>query len=88
MREKPSRAVIESALSSAFIETIRTLELDENSETLMMTFKALQNISFDIVEIGDAPRELVAQKLGKIAKRRLPRLQQAAPTLVMKPASA
>lgn len=88
MKKHTSRAEIESALRVKFVECLDSLAPEQTAETLMATFKALVTIAFDIVEGGQAPREVVAQKLSKIAKRRLPRLKRAEPAWVMPEAKA
>lgn len=85
---KYTRAQLQAELSAAFIVKLDALKIDQSGETLMAVFKALMNISFDLLEAGDAPQELVAAKLTKLVKKRLPRLKRTFVGWTMKGASA
>lgn len=85
---KYTRAQLQAELSAAFVAKLDTLKIDQSAETLMAVFKALLNIAFDCLESGDAPQELVAAKLMKLVKKRLPRLKRVFMGWPMKGASA
>lgn len=87
--KKHTRAEIQAVLGAAFERELTALDIEQTSETLLAVFKALTNIAFDVAEAGDAPRELIAAKLTKIARSRFPRLKpMTAPVWPMKAGTA
>lgn len=83
-----TRAELQRELSVALIAKLDSLKIEQSPETLMAVFKALVNIAFDLLEAGQAPQELVAAKLTKLVKTRLPRLRRVLTGWVQKGASA
>jgi hypothetical protein len=76
-------------LAAAFERELTALDIEQTSETLMAVFKVLTTIAFDVAEAGDAPRELIAGRLAKTARKRLPRLKSvASPVWPMKTGTA
>ena len=85
---KYTRAQLQAELAAAFVAKLDALKIDQSGETLMAVFKALLNIAFDCLESGGAPQELVAERLLKLVRRRLPRLKRVLAPWPMKGASA
>lgn len=79
---------VKAALRAAFQRALEQTLVTQDGESLLFVFKQLTSIAFDLAEIGEAPRELIAARLMRTARKRLPKLKPVLPSWPMKPGVA